>query len=378
MNIDLRARLDAMAADDMLRHIPLPASASDIIDFSTNDYLGLAADSTLQDEFIASCQGRIPALTASASRLLASAQTEFAHLEQLLASLYGGSRRALLFNSGYHANSGIPAPLSQLFARPLILADRLVHASIIDGIILSRAHFRRFPHADMDCLENILEREAAAHDGIIIIVESVYSMDGDRADIDRLIDLKRRFSSSATDIMLYVDEAHALGVEGPAGLGLVQASMAPEEVDIVVGTFGKALASAGAFALTSADLREWLINRARSFIFSTALPPAQAAWSRFTLERAAEADSLRARLARLAAILDPAQRRYIFPAIVGSAAGAVALSRRLLCEEGMKVLPIRTPTVPAGSERLRISLRATDSEADICRLARFLSTNLPL
>jgi len=376
--IDIKSKLDALAAADMLRHIPADSSGEGVTDFSTNDYLGLATEPGLAADFLACRDASAPPMfSASASRLLASAQSEFTALEECLRSLYG--RDALLFNSGYHANTGLVGALTSLFEQPLVVADKLVHASIIDGIILSRTEFRRFPHNDFYRLEAVMERAVTGSrrpDGIIVIVESVYSMDGDRADIDRLIDIKRRFSRRGIDVMLYVDEAHAVGVEGPAGLGLSAASTAPSEVDVVVGTFGKALASAGAFAVTGADLRQWIVNRARSFIFSTALPPVVAAWSRHMLGIAAGADSRRAALRRLASLLDPSGQRYIYPAIVGSAAAAVDLSRRLMAEEHIKVLPIRTPTVAPGTERLRISLRATDTPADVLRLRQFIDNAL--
>lgn len=375
-----RGCLEALAAAEMLRRIPAdgnPAGAT--ADFSTNDYLGLGADAGLQERFMEREENRREPFTSSASRLLASRQAAYTSLEKRIDSLYEG-RRSLLFNSGYHANTGLVAALTGLFKSPLILADKLVHASIIDGILLSRADFRRFPHNDFDRLEKMLARAlegGSRPDGVIIIAESVYSMDGDRADIDRLADIKRRYSGRGTEVMLYIDEAHAAGVEGRAGLGLVAASRAPEEVDITVVTLGKALASSGAFALMSPAMREWAVNSSRSFIFSTSLPPIVARWSEYMLIEAAGADTARARLHDYARRLDPADGRYIYPAITGSAESAVALSRRLLDEEGIKVLPIRTPTVPAGTERLRISLSAASERADVERLRHFLDINLP-
>lgn len=379
MATDLRRRLDDLDAGGMLRRIPADSDGASIIDFSTNDYLGLGAETSLQERFMADSANRLIPFTSSASRLLASRQNAYTALESTLDAYYPG-RRSLLFNSGYHANTGMVSVLTSLFSRPLILADKLVHASIIDGIILSRAEFRRFPHNDFDRLEKMLAREGAKTerpDGVIIIVESVYSMDGDRAEIDRLTELKRRFSRDGMEVMLYVDEAHAVGVEGPSGLGLTAASSAPAEVDVMIGTLGKALASAGAFAIMAPDLREWALNRARSFIFSTSLPPISAAWSRFMITEAVEnGDWRRRQLQSLASVLDPADRRYIYPAITGSAESAVALSKRLLDEMNMKVLPIRTPTVPAGTERLRISLSATTRPEDVAALRRFLDNAL--
>lgn len=374
---DLRRRLDSLAADDMLRHIPDPATARPVTDLSVNDYLGLAADPLLQERFMDDRSCRMEPLASSASRLLSARQEAYASLEHTLDTYYPG-RRSLLFNSGYHANTGMVAAVARLFANPLILADKLVHASIIDGIILSRARFNRFPHNRLDRLEQMLARVMEAPerpDGVVVIVESVYSMDGDRADIERLIDIKRRWSRPGTPVMLYVDEAHAIGAAGPSGLGLVEATADPCQADIVIGTFGKALASSGAFAVMGADLREWAVNSARSFIFSTSIPPLVARWSEYMLREAVEAQWRRDALAHRAALLDPADRRYIYPAITGSATAAVRLSQALLDELAIKVLPIRTPTVPPGTERLRISLSATTPITDIERLRRFLDTH---
>ncbi|MDE6588409.1 MAG: aminotransferase class I/II-fold pyridoxal phosphate-dependent enzyme [Paramuribaculum sp.] len=380
MSSDLTARLAAMEAATMLRRIPDDSRDTATVDLTTNDYLGLAARADLQENFLADADNRRSPFTSSASRLLASHQADYAALESLLDSLGAPhGLRSLLFNSGYHANSGLVGAITRLFSRPLILADKLVHASIIDGIILSRTDFRRFPHNDFDRLEAMLQRTASTPerpDGVIIIVESVYSMDGDRADIDRFIDLKRRYSRADMEVMLYVDEAHAFGVEGPSGLGLVAASCEPAAVDVTVGTFGKALASSGAFAWMSPELREWAVNSARSFIFSTSMPPVTARYTRYMVETMLGMDSERGKLRRLCAILDPADCRYIYPAITGSACRAVELSHRLRDELGIKVLPIRTPTVPPGTERLRISLNATVDGDSLRSLRSFLDKNL--
>lgn len=360
-----------------LRRLPDGDSdTSSVVDLSSNDYLGLAADPSIQADFMDDPQRRAVAMTSSASRLLAGRQSEYRSLELLLGELYG--REALLFNSGYHANTGLVSALAD--KGTLILADRLVHASIIDGIRLSGADFSRFPHNDFDRLEALVARRGNAYERILVIVESVYSMDGDRADIDRLTDLRRRYPS----VMLYVDEAHAFGVEGPAGLGLVAGSMRPAEVDVIVGTFGKAAASAGAFAAVHPTIREYLVNRARSLIFSTALPPISAAWTEYLLRRhILPGDDRREALSKLSLLLNERLRAidpeataavpsHIQPYITGSADAAVALSRRLL-ERGFKVLPIRTPTVPPGTERLRISLAASIAPEVIVRFADALA-----
>lgn len=361
----LTLELDQLRESSNYRSFPSGGSG-DTIDLTSNDYLGLALRDDLRDEFMAQYHsGKFPALTSSASRLLASCQLEYREFEAMLAEIYG--REALVFNSGYHANTGIIQAIAD--KRTMVIADRLVHASIIDGIRLSGARFTRFPHNDFDRLERAIAAVPDDADRILIIVESVYSMDGDRADIDRLIDIRRADGR----VMLYVDEAHGVGVEGPAGLGLVAASKAPAEVDIVIGTLGKALASSGAFALTDDIVKQYLVNKARSLIFSTALPPACVAWSRFLFGKMMGMDAERATLRRHAeriadAIAAATGRRgvvsHIQPLVIGNAAATLQRSAELL-REGVKVLPIRTPTVPPGSERLRFSLSAALTDADI-------------
>lgn len=358
--------LALLKANSNYRRFPAPAAES-VIDLTSNDYLGLAQREDLREEFIAGRSAVDFSFTSSASRLLASCQEEYSRFEQMLESVY--HRSALLFNSGYHANVGIIQAIAD--KKSYIIADKLVHASIIDGIRLSGTKFTRFPHNDFDRLEKLVRDVPGEYDRIIIIVESVYSMDGDRADIDRLIDLRR----SDGRIMLYVDEAHGVGVEGVSGLGCVASSKAPQEVDIVIGTLGKALASSGAFALTSPVIKEYLVNHSRSLIFSTSLPPVCVAWSRFMFEKMltmdAEREQLRQHAAKLAEAISKATGNkgvvsHIQPLIIGDAAATVARSKELL-KAGIKVLPIRTPTVPPGSERLRFSLSAAITDSDIAK-----------
>lgn len=268
--MEIKDRLQQLKDEGNFRSIPLDPRKK-VIDFSTNDYMGVATDTEMQERFFADESAKRIPMTASAARLLAPRQIEYLNLEVFLRLLYakyrGDDTDTLLYNSGYHANTGLVSAIAA--NDTFVIADRLVHASIIDGIVLSRAGFARFRHNDYDHLEQLIERNAGKAPRLLVIVESVYSMDGDRADIDQLIDIKRRHPG----VMLYVDEAHAFGVLGPHGLGLAMASKAPAEVDVVVGTFGKAAGSAGAFAVTSAELRQWLVNTSRSFIFSTAIPP---------------------------------------------------------------------------------------------------------
>lgn len=346
--------LHALEASGNLRRIPLEASAN-VIDLSSNDYLGLAVNKELRRKFLEGLNEDNFLPSSSASRLLAGQQREYAELEQLLTEVYG--KPALLFNSGYHANTGIVAALGG--SDTLFVADKLVHASIIDGLKLSGSVFRRFRHNDLRHLETILEKEHGNYSRIVIIVESVYSMDGDSPDLEGVAGLRLSYPNA----LLMVDEAHAVGVSGPQGKGLTAGL---KGVDIMIGTFGKALGSMGAFAIMDRRLREFMVNTCRSLIFSTALPPVTVAWSRYTFSRSLEMDEDRKNLRTIAGILAPAlgieekDGSHIMPMIVGDARKAVLLSQELL-REGIKVLPIRTPTVPPGTERLRFSL-----SADIC------------
>ncbi len=370
--------IDDLAAKGNLRKIPADSTErTDLLDFSTNDYLGLATDQELRREFLSEAlQDESMLMSSSASRLLAATQRHHEGLEDCLARMYGGGREVLLFNSGYHANTGILTAISD--KTTLILADKLVHASLIDGMILSRCDFRRFPHNDIEALERLVRSNAAKYDTIIVVAESVYSMDGDRAPLEAIADLKMRYDN----VLLYLDEAHAFGVEGPDGLGLAQGSHHPELWDIVIGTFGKAAASSGAFAVVSPKMREVLVNRSRSLIFSTALPPIQMAWTRKIVELLPHLESKREHVRRLAKKLSETlapftdheiQSSHIQPLIVGDAKRAIELSKALLAEN-VKVLAIRTPTVPAGTERLRFSLSAAMTENDITQLRNALES----
>lgn len=349
-------RLRKLADEGRLRAIP--AMRSESVDLRSNDYLGLGERSA---EFREEFSRRFPdaAMSASASRLLSRHQGIEADYESMLASLYG--REALLFNSGYHANTGCVSALS--LPGTLIVADRLMHASFIDGLAIGRSRFTRFRHNDLGHLRRVIAKEGEGYDRIIVAVESVYSMDGDRAPLVGLVELRR----SDPRIMLYVDEAHAFGVEGARGLGCCEAEGIVGETDIIIVTLGKAAGSQGAFALTSPDMKEYLLNTARSFIFSTALPPVSVAWSMLMTEKILAMTEERENLHRLsvrfvqrvreATGVDTGSDTQIQPLHVGDALKAVALSQRL-AEAGFDALAIRRPTVPPGGERIRFSLNA--------------------
>ena len=249
-----------------------------MLNLSSNDYLGLSSRQDLRNEFIGQLQESGLPFSSSSSRLLTGNFPIYTELEELMAERFE-REAALLFNSGYHANTGILPALTD--KQSFILADKLIHASIIDGIRLSGAPYQRYRHCDYEHLEQLLVKYAHEYEQIIIVTESIFSMDGDVADLRRLVSLKKSYPN----IWLYVDEAHAIGVRGKNGLGIAEEQDCIRDIDLLVGTFGKALGSMGAYLICSRTVREYLINTMRPLIFSTALPPAQIAWTKFLFEK---------------------------------------------------------------------------------------------
>jgi len=263
-----------------------------LLNIASNDYLGLGGDTELQAEFLdqleQSSDTLPPKMSATSSRLLTGNDTQLQTLESELQNWYESalekqnvpkqkilnSKTALVLNSGYHANLGILPALTALPVKTLILADKLVHASIIDGMRLSQSKlvtYRRYRHNDYEHLARFIEQADESVERIIIVTESIFSMDGDRADLLQLVQLKAK----DTRIELYVDEAHAVGVLGKTGLGLAEETHTLVDIDYLVGTFGKAFASIGAYIMCDDITKQWLINAMRPLIFSTALPPYQ-------------------------------------------------------------------------------------------------------
>lgn len=377
-----RELLASFEAEGRLRKIP-EGITEGVIDFCSNDYMGLGATAYGATAYggTASCghtlrptrpQDAVATYrtvgSSSSSRLLCGRQNEYKDFEDCLSALYG--KDTLLFNSGYHANTGAVSALASL-PGTVIISDKLVHASIIDGIRLSKAPFQRFRHNDLKHLRRLLEDNREA-DRILLMTESVFSMDGDEAPLRELVELKEEYPN----VILYVDEAHAFGVRGERGLGLCEEAGVIDEIDVLVGTFGKAAASMGAFVATSPLLKQYLLNTARSFIFSTALPPSVIAEAHSNVLRLTAMQSEREYLAKLSRRLRDALREMgaempstsqIVPWIVNDARKASEYAKRLR-DKGFNVLPIRKPTVPAGTERLRFSVCASMTEADIDRL----------
>ncbi|MDD3154887.1 MAG: aminotransferase class I/II-fold pyridoxal phosphate-dependent enzyme [Victivallaceae bacterium] len=256
----------------------------------------------------------------------------------------------------------------------LILADKLDHASLIDGLRLGGAQFQRYTHCDRNALERALKAAAGKYERIFLVTESVFSMDGDAADLRYMARLKKEYGA-----ILVVDEAHAVGVRGPSGLGYASECGVLDDVDVLVGTFGKAFGSAGAYAiLGNPVLKTYLINRMRSFIFTTALAPISMAWSMHTFRHAMSMDADRAHLAHLGRSLRAmfgdrsiAGDTQIVPYLVGDDKEAVALAEKFRAH-GILVFAIRPPTVPAGTARLRFSLQAAHTDEVLERIRECL------
>ncbi len=343
-----------------------------LLNLSSNDYLGLGDDRAMLEGYGTQFRKGSYAMTSSSSRLLTGNHPLYDQLEKALALLYG-RESAMVFNSGYHANIGILPALCN--RHDLVLSDRLNHASIIDGMKIAEAPYQRYRHRDYDHLEELLAAAAGRYRQIFIVTESVFSMDGDLADLFRLVALKEQYGA-----FLIVDEAHGVGVFGERGLGLCETAGMVQRIDIITGTFGKALASTGAFAVMGALVKEYLLNTMRSFIFTTALPPVILGWSLLTLQRQTSMSTERAELLKLAARLrrelilrgcDVPGESHIVPVVTGSNALAVALAARL-SNAGLLCMPVRPPTVPEHGARIRISLRSILEWEDIERIPEII------
>jgi len=341
-----------------------------LVNFSSNDYLGLANDPRLRAASAAALE-RYGAGTGSA-RLVCGSQAPHVELETTLAR-FKGTEAALSFSTGYAAALGtIPALVGQA---DVVILDKLCHACLVDGARLSGATIRVFPHNHLEKLERLLAwaRENYAKANVLVVTESVFSMDGDTAPLREIVDLKERFGA-----WLMVDEAHGVGVLGPQGRGLAAELGVAERIDIQMGTLGKALGAAGGAICGSERLIDFLVNRARSFIFSTAPTPASAAAATeaIRLLESGGADPLREKLwenlVRFRA--EPRPESAIVPHIVGDEAEAVALAERLR-EQGLLVPAIRYPTVARGQARLRITLSAAHSAEQVDHLTAALASH---
>ncbi|MDD4852445.1 8-amino-7-oxononanoate synthase [Acinetobacter towneri] len=346
-----------------------------MLNLSSNDYLGLASDLRLREQFFDETPNAQRLMSASSSRLLTGNFPAYEQLEATLTQLFHG-RAALLFNSGYHMNIGILPALAD--AKTLILADKLVHASMIDGIRLSSAKYLRYRHNDLAHLQQLLMQYHADdnYERIIVVTESIFSMDGDETDLAALVALKQQFAK----VMLYVDEAHAIGVRGQQGLGCAEQYGVIDAIDFLVGTFGKAVASVGGYLICDPIIRDYLINRMRPLIFSTAQPPICMAWTQFMLNQIVHMQTQRQHLAALSLYMQQGiqakgftcpSTSQIVPVIIGDSTATVSKAQQLQTA-GFYVMPVRPPTVPQGSSRLRICLNTQFETADLTQLLDLL------
>ena len=373
----LLRKLLPVQADD---HGRIQVAGAQYLNLAGNDYLGLGCNRDLVQEFYSnlapdSCL-ELYGPGSGASRLMTGNHGQYQQLEEVLAELYAVDR-TLIFNSGYHINIGLLPALAE--KGDLVLADKLCHASLIDGMRLSRARVIRYPHLDYDRVEELLKKNRDQYKKIFLVTESIFSMDGDCADVGLLVHLKEQYGA-----VLYLDEAHAVGVRGQHGLGLAEEQGALDRVDLLVGTFGKAWAGQGAFVACSGIVYDFLVNAARSLIFTTALPPVNIHWLNFVLPRIKEMTAEREHLRRLGSTLrsalqeqglDTAGDSQIVPVMIGDAGRAVTVAEQLRAH-AFWVNAVRPPTVPEGTSRLRLSVTAAMDSLQLASLPRLIAEAL--
>ncbi len=369
MQNNLRARmteeLESLREDSQLRALDHLGG----VNLCSNDYLGLASDARLKQATLEAV-GHTEAVGSTGSRLLSGNSAAWERIETEFAA-FVGTEAALYFGSGYAANLGLLS--SVLKPGDVVFSDALNHASLIDGMRLSGAEKVIYPHGDMEFLEKALRERVEIAGAKVIVTETVFSMEGDVAPLKALIRLAKQYGAE-----LVVDEAHATGVCGPEGRGIAAELGAERELLAIVHTCGKALASAGAFVCCGNDLKNYLVNRARTFIFSTAMPPYMAGQIRASLAIARAADDRRAHLRNLSAALreklcaagiaSAPGATHIIPVFLGSNEAALHVATQLQAN-GFAAKAIRPPTVPAGTARVRISLTTRITMEEIERLA---------
>ncbi len=333
--------------------------SKELLNLASNDYLGIATNRKLRDAFLKTVPESDVFFGSGASRLVYNSSESFFLLEKWFEDRFDG-KKALIFNSGYAANLGAISSLSD--DRTLFIADKLIHASMIDALKLSRANFKRYPHGDMKTLQELLERHHNEYAQIIVLTEAVFSMDGDESDISELARLRQSYPN----VKLYVDEAHSFFALHE--LGLCKYKGLDKSVDFILVTLSKALGGSGAVFLSNEETRDILVNSARSLIFSTAIPSIDVAWTHFVLQK--DFSNERRNLLECIRFLG-LSKTQICPFIVGDNARTLELSKAL-SEAGYFVPAIRPPTVPQNTARLRISLRGDVLPKDLERLKEIL------
>ncbi|MBM3860415.1 MAG: 8-amino-7-oxononanoate synthase [Verrucomicrobia bacterium] len=331
----------------------------DLLNFSSNDYLGLANDPVLKCAAVAAIKRW--GVGAGASRLVCGNLAPYEELETKLAA-FKRKEAAIVFGSGYAANVGTITALAG--KGDVVILDKLDHASMIDGARQSGATIRVYPHKDMRKLEALLR---TASGRVLIVTETVFSMDGDAAPLAEIVALKEQYGA-----WLMIDEAHATGISGKNRRGLAEELGVEDKIDVTLGTLSKALGGVGGFVAGSCELIELLRNRARSLIYSTALPPSVCAAAAAAVDLVMSGEGARRQEGLWANVRALGAQSPIHPVIVGDEAAAVELSQKLF-ERGIFVPAIRYPTVPKGKARLRVTLSAAHMREDIERLRNELS-----
>ena len=373
---DIKTKLTERLAAGLYRHRRVVDSAQGrelivegktLLNFCSNDYLGLASDPRVRNAFQQGANDW--GVGSGASHLVNGHTRAHEELEEALAE-FTGRPRALVFSSGFAANLGTIAGL--LKRSDHIFEDRLNHASLLDGGLISRAHFKRFPHRDYDQLREQLS-DIYTESRKLIVSDGVFSMDGTSCDVRTMSDI-----AATHDAWLMIDEAHSLGVIGEQGRGLVhQTGATTDDVQVLIGTLGKAFGTQGGFVAGTDELIETLIQNARTYIYSTAIPSAIAVATITSLHIAAREEWRREKLAALIQRFRTGAEQLglemldsdtpIQPILLGSSERATEMSQ-LLEDQGMMITPIRPPTVKQGSSRLRITLTADHTEDDIDQL----------
>ena len=370
----IKENLKKLEYSDNLRKIPnISAKFEDKIsingieykNFASNDYLGISTDVDLRNAFLNTNNSL---MSSASARLLTGSSQEYIELETTLANLFN-KEACLIFNTGYQCNLGIISTLCE--KGDIVFSDKLNHASIIDGMKLAEGDFIRYKHLDYNDLEEKLIKKRNQYNRAIIVSESIFSMDGDIADIDKLIELKNKYNC-----LLFIDEAHAFYLYGN-NIALSY----KKDVDIITATLGKALGSFGAFCVANNDIISYLTNKARSFIFSTSIPPINIAWSNWLLTE--KGDKLYAKKEQLLEITQKAHEilekynikttssTHIIPIIIGSNEDTIKIAEKLR-SAGYYIPAIRPPTVKEGTSRLRISLTANSSIEDFENIIKII------
>ncbi len=369
-------KLNGLRENDRFRKLPIygqkegkyiEADEKKLLNLSSNDYLGLTTNRDFIHMFLQNTHWREIRFEpgGASSRLLSGNSLIYSNIENNLSALYQ-KEAALFFNSGYHANLGILPAITK--KNDLVLSDKLNHASITDGLRLSAAKVVRYKHLDYNQIDKIISKNKDKYDNIFIVSESVFSMDGDIASIDELVRIKNKHNA-----IIYIDEAHAIGVFGAKGRGICEETQNIDNIDIIVGTCGKSWASTGAFAICNKVLKDYLVNNCRSLIYTTALPPFSLRWTEYVITEQKKFEKQRLIIKELHTKLRNKLREkeiktkgnsQIVPIIVGEDKTAMELADHLR-KKGFLCMPVRPPTVAKKTARLRLSLTSAMQWDDI-------------